>query len=318
MKRTNIWLVGAGKMAQDYAAVMSAMQYDYTVVGRGCAACKRFQTNGKIEVISGGVQELLLSRHAPQTAVVAVGVEQIADVVNSLIVAGTKDILVEKPAGLTYTQNLDLLESAEKNNVNLLVAYNRRFLSSVIEAERMIEEDGGVLSAHFEFTEWSHVILGLSHSDAIKHRWLIANSSHVIDLAFYLCGRPRKWSQYQSGSLNWHPAGARFMGAGVTNRDVMFSYFADWEGPGRWGLELITAKRRLILKPVEKLAVIQLGSVEKKDIAIQDALDTKYKPGLYRQTKAFLDGDYKKFCLIKDQFENIKYYSMIAGYEYGL
>jgi predicted dehydrogenase len=315
MKKTPIWLVGAGKIAQEYATVLNALQCNYTVVGRSARSCDIFEKNRGTKPIVGGVERALELREAPETAIVTVGIEQLPSVVNSLIFSGTRTILVEKPGGLTHAEVSSSYENSKNNNVNLFVAYNRRFLTSVIEAEKMIAEDGGIVSAHFEFTEWSHLIADLNHSDTVKQRWLIANSSHVIDLAFHFCGRPRNWNPYQVGGLKWHSSAARFMGAGVTNRNIAFSYFADWEGPGRWGLELITKKRRLIFKPLEKLTVIRRGSLIEESIQLSDDIEINFKPGLYRQTQALLDGQFEKLCSIEEQLENIKCYSMIAGYE---
>ena len=35
-------------------------------------------------------------------------------------------------------------------------------------------------------------------------------------------------------------------GAGVTENGALFSYHANWEAPGRWSVEIMTKKRRLM------------------------------------------------------------------------
>ena len=95
----------------------------------------------------------------------------------------------------------------------------------------------------------------------------------------------------------------------------MFSYLADWQGPGRWGVELLTAKRRLILRPMEQLQVTLSGSVLIEAMEPLDRLDQDYKPGLYRQTQAFLDGKDHLFCTLPEQVENVRIYSEMAGYQ---
>ncbi len=59
------------------------------------------------------------------------------------------------------------------------------------QLQNYIAEDGGALSINFDFTEWSHKIKYLKNSGLAKRRWLVANSSHVIDLAFHLGGKPK-------------------------------------------------------------------------------------------------------------------------------
>ena len=178
----------------------------------------------------------------------------------------------------------------------------------------MIAEDGGSVSCNFEFTEWAHTISPAAFPAEVKSSWLIANSSHVIDLAFHLCGLPADWKGWHAGGLEWHAASARFCGAGITDRGVIFSYHADWEAPGRWALEVLTRKRRFIFRPMEQLQVTPLASVVVKPIPIDDALDKAFKPGLYEETKAFLAEDAQYFCTVYDQLRNALLYSEMAGY----
>jgi len=310
----SIWLIGAGGMAQDYARVLLGLGVSYQVIGRGVDSAAAFEkATGKV-VRVGGVTDALKSESPPEKVIIAVGVEQLAATAQELIRAGTKRIMVEKPAGLDLAEVQELNRIAEQYDASVLLAYNRRFYGSVQQARQCIAEDGGVLSAQFEFTEWSHVIAPLVKGAGVKEHWLLGNSTHVIDLAFHLIGRPQDWKCWQAGSIEWHPAAARFAGAGVSEQGVMFSYLADWQAPGRWGVELLTAKRRLILRPMEQLQVTPLGSVKVEAIAPLDSLDQDYKPGLYRQTKAFLDGDDQLFCSLPEQVENVRIYSEMAGY----
>ena len=79
--------------------------------------------------------------------------------------------------------------------------------------KELIIRDGGIQSAYFEFTERSYEIEELETSSSIKKRWLLANSTHVIDLAFYLIGLPQdgQWSAWSNGKLDslqpFHGAG---------------------------------------------------------------------------------------------------------------
>ena len=74
----------------------------------------------------------------------------------------------------------------------------------------------------------------------------------------------------------------------MTNRDIPFAYHADWEAPGRWGVELLTCSHRYILRPMEALSAIPRGSVEAHPIELDDDLDHQFKPGLFCQCAAFL------------------------------
>jgi len=221
---------------------------------------------------------------------------------------------VGKAGGVDLPELEALASCATTYGADVLLAYNRRFYASVIRAREILHEDGGLRSLSFEFTEWAHTIDPATYAHEVLRRWVLANSSHVLDLAFHLGGLPREWHAWSRGRLNWHPDSARFVGAGVTQADVTFSYSADWQGPGRWGVELVTAYRRLILRPMERLQVVRLGSVAIEPIDCDDALDHEFKPGLYRQVDAFLRGDYTWFCRIDQQLINARVYARIAGY----
>ena len=56
---------------------------------------------------------------------------------------------------------------------------------------KIVQQDGGIISVHFEFTEWIHTINPEDYDDESLNKWIIANSSHVIDTVFYLIGNPK-------------------------------------------------------------------------------------------------------------------------------
>lgn len=310
-----LWLIGAGKMAQDYAKVLQCLGKKFEVVGRSEVSAKKFESFTGHNVRQGGVRSALRASKSPNKAIVAVGVEQLADVASELIESGTSRILLEKPGGLDTSEIMKLQQKAKKHRVVVMVAYNRRFYASTAMARELINEDGGAVSCNFEFTEWQTKIKSLLHRACVKKAWFFANSTHVVDHAFHLCGFPKDWKGWHGGSIKWHPAAARFCGSGITDQGVFFSYYADWEAPGRWGVEILTRKRRLIFRPMEQLQVVKLGSAKAEDIKINDEADKAFKPGLYAQTAAFLNKDDRFLCTIDEQFRHCAIYDEMAGYK---
>lgn len=311
----SIWLIGAGLMAQDYAKVLSGLGQNFEVIGRGATSATRFESATGSVVRQGGLKRALDTAAAPEQAIVAVGVEQLAHVATSLIEAGTRRILLEKPGGLNTAEIVTVQQAALKHKAEVLIAYNRRFYESTTVARELIAEDGGPISCTFEFTEWPHTIIPLNLAPGVKESWLLANSSHVVDLAIHLCGSPKHWHAWHGGSLSWHPSAARFCGSGITEHGVFFSYQADWEAPGRWGVEVLTRKRRFIFRPMEQLQVIELRSVKANSVELDDRLDKEFKPGLYKQTQAFLARDDHLFCTIDEQLQHYAIYNEMAGYD---
>lgn len=310
----DVWLIGSGAMAVEYAKVLLAMQVPFKVIGRGKDSADQFMKQVDCPVITGGLKKWLEhSTTIPDAAIVAVSVQNLAETTEMLINAGVKKILVEKPGGQNSDEIAQVVQAAEKNVADVFVAYNRRFYASTLEAKKIIAEDGGVTSFVFEFTEWSHVIEKLSSPPEIKEKWFLCNSTHVIDLAFFLGGEPTYIHSITSGGLSWHPKAAVFAGAGVTKEGALFTYHANWEAPGRWGVEILTRKHRLILCPLEQLQVQKIGSLSADIVSLNDHVDQMFKPGLYRQVKAFLYGENNIWLLpLKQQHEHIlNIYSVI-------
>lgn len=312
-----IVLIGSGGMARDYANVLKAQQQSFVVVGRGADSARTFEQAMGVPVIQGGLDAALSggTLGAPSTAIVAVGVEGLFSTTARLLSAGVKRILVEKPAGLNAGEIRALDALARDSGAAVFVAYNRRFYSSVRQARRMIAADGGLQSFTFEFTEWGHEIVNLVKAPGVKEQWVLGNSSHVLDLAFFVGGKPAAMQTMHAGALDWHPSASRFVGCGRSVNGALFSYHANWEAPGRWSLEFCSSQYRFILRPMEALQIVRKGSVAIEAVDVEGAdLDKRFKPGLFLQTLAFLEGDVGDLCPISEQTAAVGDYAVMAGY----
>ena len=178
----------------------------------------------------------------------------------------------------------------------------------------MIAEDDGVTSFTFELTEWPNATEPVRVDPLVRQRWFLAQSSHVVDLAFHLCGPPVDWDCWQAGSLPWHRESARFAGAGVTATGATFGFHGDWEAPGQWRLEVMTRQRRLIFRPLENLRVMSIGSLCVSESPIDDQLDRTFKPGVHEQTRLFLEEEDPVSCTLAEQLRNVLTYEKMAGY----
>lgn len=311
-----VWLVGAGGMAVDYAKVLTALGADYKVIGRGTASADAFKSKTGKSVETGGLAGFVATAPGvPAHAIVATGVETLYETSMQLIDLGTKHLLIEKPGGLDHREINGIYEAAARKSAQVFIAYNRRFYASVIAAREIIATDGGLTSFSFEFTEWSHVIAPLKKASGVKERLFLNNSTHVADLAFYFGGVPGNLATFTAGGLDWHPAASIFAGAGVTESGALFSYQANWESAGRWGVELLTRNNRLILRPLEKLQVQPKGSIRADFLEIDYSLDEEFKPGLFHQTRNFLNNVTEGMCDIAYQNSMIPHYYNIANYE---
>jgi len=302
-------LFGVGNMGAEYSKVLQHLGANFSVVGRSETGVEQFHSQTGLKAVPNGFTGW--KEHcAPDVefAIVAVNVEELSKTAIALMNFGVRKILLEKPAGVNLGEIKCVRDKAEETGTKIIVGYNRRFYASVLKAQEIILEEGGVKSFNFEFTEWVHLIPE-DISDIVKENWFLASSTHVIDAAFLLGGKPKKMKSFASGGCDWHPAATVFSGAGISEHGALFSYQANWFAPGRWGIEVLTDNKRLIFKPLEKLQVQQSKSVAIDLVEIDDHLDRDFKPGLFKQTEQFLcDIDHPNFLTIDKHHENVVNY----------
>lgn len=311
--KEKIFLVGLGNMGLEYAKVLNSLGVSYVGVGRSADSSAKFKNITGAEAFNGGMDENIIRQNSGiKKAIVTVDIDELGKVTRFLVNHGVREILCEKPGGLNFNDIKNTARLAKAKGAKVYIAYNRRFYASVARVIDHIKRDGGVLSFTFEFTELAHITERLDVSPSIKKEWFMANSSHVADLAFFIAGRPKKMVSFNANkNLSWYGGGSIFAGAGISNKNALFSYHANWQSGGRWGVEIMTPKRRLILRPLEKLFIQERGSLDIYEEKVNDRLDKEFKPGLYLQTKAFLSDKNNNFLTVKEQSQNEKYYDII-------
>jgi len=306
-------IVGTGYMGKEYAKALDDLGVSFDALCRTKASAESFSELFKCDCYSGGIEDSNVQFSEYSNAIVAVSVENLKKTCEFLIEKGILSILVEKPAGINRNEIEDLLDFSIKNNSRIGVAYNRRYFAAAIKAKEIIKADGGALSGNFEFTEWSHKIEPLKKGPGVKENWFLANSTHVVDLAFYLMGKPIEMSCQTSGELSWHKP-AIFAGSGITENDVLFNYSANWVSAGRWGVEVLTSKRKLILSPMEELQEQLVGTIAVQKVeGIDYSKDEAFKPGIWVQTKYFIEEKFELLKSLEEQVADMDHYDMMLG-----
>jgi len=87
--------------------------------------------------------------------------------------------------------------------------------------------------------------------------------------------------------MDWHPSGSIFVGSGISEKDIPFSYHGDWSSWGGWSIEIMTKNRIYLLKPLENLFVMEKGSSEWKKIDF-DVSFSDTKQGLIEEIAIML------------------------------
>lgn len=315
MSKKNILLFGSGYMAEEYLKVLTDFNCNIFVVGRNKEKAVKLAEKYKAMGFGGGVGVFNdIDAGKIDLAIIASSIDSLSDVSCASLDKGIKNILVEKPGALDLTE-LRTIRNRIGPDVNFRVAYNRRFYNSVIMLKKKIEEDGGPVGCFFDFTDRQKDIFYNTKSEKVVKRWGFANSSHVIDTAFYLIGFPSEINSSRAGSWECHPSGNVFVGCGRTQK-CLFSYFTTWAGGGRWSIELSTKKGRYKLSPMEELSFCSKDQFVWEKLDPQDDDDKRYKPGLYKMVKSVLaDGNYDNLTDLDEQIEMCKIINRIFGYE---
>ncbi len=310
----DVIICGPGQMGIEYSKVLEGMKIEYITLGRGKEKAKKYENVVGKEVLLGGVTDNIRKLNKkPSYAIVAVNISSLCCVTEELINAGVQNILLEKPGFLNFEEAIKLQTLAKANKTKIFIAYNRRFYASTEKAMEIINQDGGVSSFNFEFTEWTSTF-GDNVAQATKDNLFLANSTHVVDLAFYLGGFPKEMNCFQNGE--WNNTFSSYSGAGVSDKNALFTYAANWKAPGRWSVEVLTSHHRLFFRPMEKLQIQEIGSVVINEVNIEDRIDTDYKAGLYEEVRAFLCNQLdNRLITLDEQIEHLKFFSMIQGRE---
>ncbi len=308
-------MVGAGSIAREYVKVLEALGHQVLVVGRGEKNIVELKSaHPDVEAFSGGLGNWLQSNKPPTNAIIATPIENLAASTFCLLQAGCKNILVEKPLSYSIQETEDLAELARQKTATVSIAFNRRNYVSVQAAKEFIRRDGGISSFHFDFTEAIFRIDPKNYSLATNENWGIANSSHVIDTAFYLGGKPGWMECRQYGmAVKWHPAGSIFTGIGETKEGVPFTYHANWGCPGKWNIEIMTPERKLLFSPMERLHQQVKGEFKIGLVEIDYSLDIEFKPGFYQQVKAWLKNN-SDLLSISDMVEELNAFNRFFSY----
>ena len=155
-----------------------------------------------------------------------------------------------------------------------------------------------------------------SNMETFLKKWGIANSLHPISMAFELIGFPKTFRFHQFGSLDWHPSGSIFVGSGISEKNIPFSYHADWNSAGRWGIEIMTRKNAYRLISLEELFKCKIDTDNWEKIEFKKSFPN-VKQGLAEEIAVMLDKSLErkiKLVNLEIGYEIVEFGERIFGY----
>lgn len=314
----SVLVIGVGKMGTAHLQVLADLAPDVVTGWAPGTRPRGTERDASGFIVRRDDLQDTLAAVKPTHVIVASPVETLTPIAIQVMKAGVKHLLIEKPAAMDQRECRLLQACAAETGTEIYVAYNRRFYASVRGALAHMRDAGeSIESVMFEFNE-AMPAHGPGAATDVAARWLLANSMHVIDTAFHPVGLPdMQRSHFQRrGELSWHPAGSVFVGSGETTNGIPFAFHANWDAPGRWGFEWMTKSTRYVFRPMEKLSVMRRGRFDLEPMALDDEIDTRFKPGVYLQNLAFLQGDpERRMVRLKEALALIPLAENIAGYK---
>jgi len=310
-------VVGIGTMGTQFVSALSALGVRrLRIVSRSAARLESYRGLPGVETISGGVERLACEPEPQELGIIATPTALLVAAAERLAGLGFRRLLIEKPVSLWSSAIERLAQQLEEKGIEASCAYNRVAYPSFLDVRHRAAEEGGLTSCTYTFTEMIRPDWPQRFPPEELARWGIANSLHVMSMAHGLIGLPSSWSGHRSGSLPWHPAGSVFVGFGVSDRGIPFTYHADWGSTGRWSVEVHTRVSSYRLCPLEKAfrRVTATGGWDEVPVSV---FAPHVKAGIVEQVAAMLNPELKTsvpLVSLRDAAALTRYGEGVFGY----
>jgi predicted dehydrogenase len=252
------------------------------ITSRTRARAEKLASDAEIPLVADGIDELY-ARTKADLVVVTVP-ELSANAVAKACFRHDWAVLLEKPAGYDLADAEDIAAAAAGRTRPTMVGFNRRFYAAVrtVAADldsRPAERRFIRVEDQQSYAEARHY----NHPPQVVEKFMYANSIHNIDLIAHL---GRGAVAEVRAITPWRGEQTEVMLAYVEfeSGDAGL-YEGIWKGPGPWTCSVSTPSRRWHLQPLEQAKYQNAG--ERAHNAVEtDDLDTRFKPGFYRQADA--------------------------------
>ena len=285
----HVTLIGAGVTGMEYVKVLSKLGVKFTVVANTGRAIHDVENFTMATFVPGGYLNFIKNCGVDPNVkyIVCLPVRSLAKCTFSLIKAGAREILVEKP-GAFYEADLNRVSRiASMKQSKVFVGYNRRFFESILCLKQIIDtsEYGSLGLVRVDFSEIIEKRLIDTRPISERNRWLLLNSSHLIDVLEYLLGPLRAEHIKTSKRCKWADLPAVFSIL-LTSGNSVIQLNANWNSPSRWHMEFYFDDAKCSLSPIEELQIQHKSLDPPKKLAGVDLIGLK--AGFLGMVKSFL------------------------------
>jgi predicted dehydrogenase len=306
-------IVGTGLIAEEYIKCLINLKCNFEIVGNSKEKCNYILNKYNKNCYNGGIENFNFEKKY-ENIIIATPIKLLFSHLKICIIKckDLKNIFIEKP-GCLYTYQINEIIKI-KCDINIYIAYNRRFYSSVIKGKEIIKNDK-IKKLNLCINEYKlNKIQKLVEKELIQN-YFTGMTTHVVDLAFFLTGIPNILNVLNIdgyGDLEYHKRGCFFNGNGITKNGIEFEYNGDWSESGKWKIELYLESGKILsYQPLEDLKIINNDGSE--EIIKRSQIDIDFKPGYYYQVKSFIS-DKKDLLNIESHYDNLQVFHKMVGY----
>lgn len=317
MKKIRIGIIGAGWITRQHLQVIQNIRHIKVegITSRTMEKARKLAHQFHIPICVKSLSSLINKTNL-DALMVLVSADQTFKVTSHALTFGLP-VFIEKPAGLTPRENLSLVRLAKKYSTKTMVGFNRRYYSIFHKGINIIQKHGPLFGVTIEGHEriWN-IKKNKKFSKKILNHWIYANNIHMIDLCRFFGGEPKKIIALSRRFSEYH--GDQFSALFTFSRQMTGIYNAHWYSPGGWRVVLYGNGVTVEFNPLEKGLWIDKNL--KKHFIQPAPEDLNFKPGFFRQMKAFyqlilgnkdpylqgLEGAYKSMVLAKTLCKNIE------------
>ncbi|MCH7534229.1 MAG: Gfo/Idh/MocA family oxidoreductase [Bacteroidetes bacterium] len=236
--KISVVFIGCGSISEYHFNVFKSLGINITAASarKGSKHLMTFTSKHKIRAYYNNKE--LIEKEQPDAIIVLSSWVNTSKVIDEII-SYELPMLVEKPVALGINQIEQWIKTHPKSHHNVQIGYNRRFYDFIPEVKNWIDNEE-ITSVEAHIPERFQGGLNKKRMDDL----FMANSSHVIDLLYFLLGKkpirvvtmfsPGKGRQGYNGLLN---AGSK----------LPIHLIANWGSPGNFGLVFHGSHKKLVL-----------------------------------------------------------------------
>ena len=305
-------IVGTGLIAEEYMKCLIEFNIKYEVLGNTINKSDLISKKYNCVCYSGGVENFNFDKEY-DNVIIATPANLLYNHLKLCILKckDLKNIFIEKP-GCLYTYELKDIISIKKD-IQIFIAFNRRFYSSVLKGKEYILNDP-IKKLNLIIDEYNLENNAKEISNEIMQTWFACMTTHVVDLAFFLTGIPDELNVLNIdgyGQLEYHKKACIFNGNGITKNNIEFEYSGNWTKNGKWKMDLhLESGKMLSYQPLEDLKIINIDGTE--ELIKRNEIDTLYKPGYYKQINSFITNK-ENLLTIENHYSNQQIFHKMVG-----